>query len=226
MVNGQQGFALLELLAAVVIFGLITFFVLFSYTRVSEQLFMSILAYETALSFRQAQSYGVSVHEFNPYTGEGIGAPYFDAAYGIHFGATTDTRFVLFADADQSKSYNAGSDIESGCVSVVGGECVSVYRIERGNRIEKFCGVLPTDGGRDVPDSQKREECNVNSLPAGNPSITYLDVTFLRPNPDAVIRTNQSGVGERYKAARVYLISRNGVRRIVEVMTTGQISIK
>lgn len=226
-VSGSRsgGFALLELLIAVTLFGIITGGVLLSYSRVGEQLFVTSLAYETALSFRQAQSYGVSVRQF-----QGGGASTFDAAYGLYFESGSDKEFVLFADGNGSGSrlHYDGLHDASGCVSGSGSECVGVVRVERGNRILKFCGVLPADGGRDRPDEEKREECNTLSTPPLNPSpsIAYLDVLFLRPNPDALIRTDRSGVGERYKAARVYLASPRGEKRVVEVVSTGQISIK
>ena len=201
--NSKHGFALVELLIAVVLFGIITSFVLIAYAKVSEQLFMTTLAYETALSFRQAQSFGVSAKQF------GTGAGSFDYAYGVHFAAAADTRFVLFADTDKDVMYETGGDTDTGCVA--GSECVSVYRIERGNRIEKFCGVRSLDG---------EEECTLlTAVP-----VWFLDVLFLRPNPDAIIRTDQ--VDSSYKAARIYLVSPSGVRRSVEVWNTGQISIK
>lgn len=223
--SGQQGFALLELLIAVTLFGIITSTVLLSYSRIGEQLFTTTLAYEVALSFRQAQSYGVSVRQFRA-----AGADTFDAAYGLHFESGSDREFVLFADGTTGGNrlrYDGVHD-GSGCVSGSGSECVSATFIERGNKILKFCGVLSADAGRDRPDEEKREECNTLSTPPSNPSpaIAYLDVLFLRPNPDAIIRTDRSGVGERYKGARVYLASPRGEKRVVEVVNTGQISVK
>lgn len=222
----NAGFSLVELLVAIALFGTIASLILFSYRKVSNQLFVTTLAYEIALSLRQAQSYGVSVHEFR---GGGTGT--FDVGYGLHFDSGSLTTYALFADRDGEEgdavfngsygtAYNA-----TGCLSQT--ECVTVFLLEKGNKISKFCGVLPTgDLGRDVPDANKNEECNVNSLPASNPTITSLDLTFLRPNPDAIIKTNQSAFGHQYKAARIYVISPAGDRRIVELANTGQISIK
>lgn len=223
----KAGFTLVELLIAAAIFSIITAFVLLSYSRVSGQLFVTTLAYEVALAFREAQNFGVSVREF-----KSPDLKTFDAAYGLHFGGA-DTSFVLFSDARRGSDGNGnlrydGADDASGCLTSFQSECSSVFKLSRGSRIERFCGVLPTDGGRDAPNEAKREECNIGSTPPGNPSpsISYLDVMFLRPNPDALIRTNQSGVGERYRGARVYLISTTGARRVVEVVSTGQISVK
>lgn len=218
------GFALIELLIAVVLFGIISTFVILAYNRVSGQLFLSTLAYELALSFRQAQSYGVSVHQFQ---GD------FDVGYGLHFDSNSQakTTYAMFADADGilgngllDGGFGVGYDT-SGCRGS-SAECISVFKLERGNTIYKFCGVLTGDEGRDALPADKNEECNEYSLPSSNPTIDFLDVTFLRPNPDAIIKTSLSEPGHLYKAARVYVQSPTGEKRVVEVVSTGQISIK
>ncbi|MDO8594705.1 MAG: type II secretion system protein [bacterium] len=222
--SARKGFALVELLIAVTIFGIITTFVLLAYNRVSEQLSLTTLAYELALSFRQAQSYGVSVHQFG-------GS--FDVGYGLHFDPGSNSTYALFADEKGvygDSVLSGGYDFsygDTGCLTPT--ECVNVFRLEKGNTIDKFCGVLSGDGGRDVPDEQKDEECNVSSTPPSNPppTITFLDVTFLRPNPDAIITTNRTvSDGQQYKAARVYVVSPRGIKRVIEVVNTGQISLK
>jgi len=206
--NASGGFALLELLVAVVLFGLIAMLVLFSYFKVSEQLFMTTFAFETALSLRQAQSYGVSVRQF----GSDRSAT-FEAAYGIHFDAATRNRFIFFADSDGNGTYTQGGDDSSGCIRGGSSECVSVYRIERSNQIEKFCAKRAVDGV---------DECST-----GTPTIlTFLDVIFRRPNPDAIFYTNQSQFNTLYRAATVHLTSPNNLARTVQVWNTGQISIK
>lgn len=221
------GFALLELIIAVALFGVITAFILLAYNRVGGQLFLSSLAYEIALSLRQAQSFGVSVREFR-----GSGSGTFDVGYGLHFDAGSVNTYALFADQGGSAGNGlfdggfGGAYDATGCLGVT--ECVSVFKLERGNTIARFCAVLPAgDGGRDAPDSAKNEECNVNSLPSSNPTIAYLDVVFLRPNPDAMIKTSQTvSAGQQYRAARIYLTSPTGEKRVVEAVNTGQISIK
>src|SRR3989344_2815124 len=219
------GFALIELLVAVALFGVISTFILVAHSRVSEQILMTALAYDVALSFREAQNFGVSVKEFSS-----GGSATFDAAYGLHFDTGSDRLFTLFADAnsDGTALHYDGTNDASGCLESAGSECISVFRMGKGNRIERFCGVLPADGAGTVA-----EECStVTVLPPpcttlAVPDICFLDVMFRRPNPDAIIRTNQSGlVGERYKGARIYLLSPQGKRRTVEGLNTGQISIK
>jgi len=206
--KASGGFALLELLVAVVLFGIITAFVLFSYHKVSEQLFMTTLAFETAFTLRQAQSYGISVRQF----GADSGAT-FEAAYGVHFNATVSDRFIFFADSDKNGRYTTGGDDSNGCIRVPTSECVDVYRIGRSNRIEKFCAARATNDG---------DECSTGTPTA----LLNLDVMFLRPNPDSIFYTDHSISGTTYKSATIHLISPNNLKRRVEVWNTGQISIK
>ncbi len=212
--HATGGFALLELLTAVAIFGIITSVVLVTYSKVSEQLFVSTLAYEVALSFRQAQSYGVSVKQF-----KGGGTSTFDAGYGIHFSKTDPSHYVLFADgkAEGNQLYEYdGEDTSSGCTS--GTECVSVFKIERKNFVKKFCAIRSDTGA---------EECTSGTAVG----IDFLNVLFVRPNPDAIIvtdKSNESGKYNlaRYRTARVVISSPSGMERSIEVWNTGQISVK
>ncbi len=229
--EASRGFGLMELIIATALFGIIASLILLTYSKVGEQFALSSLAYDVALSFRQAQSYGISVHEFR---NGGMGT--FDVGYRLHFDATNLYTYVLFADARASEfSHPAltgsfdSAYTETGCTGLAP-ECVSVSRLERGNRIYKFCGVLPDDKGRDADDKDKHEECNIASTPPPPlippPTISILDVTFFRPNPDAIIETNRSIKGVKYKAARIYIVSPTGSKRVIEVTNTGQISIK
>lgn len=182
----KSGFALVELLLAIALFGLISAFLVLIYHKMGDQLFLTATAYDLGLSFRETQSYGVSVRQ--------NAAGGFESGYGLHFDTTSATTFVRFADAPGANQYFYDS-----------AEAIGTLRIERGNRILKFCGVF----------ADNTEQC----------ALSFLDVVFVRPNPDAVIRTNKSDT-ETYKAARIYLVSPTGDTRKIEVFNTGQISIK
>ncbi len=187
----KNGFALIELLLAIALFGLISGFLVLIYQKMGDQLFLTATAYDIGLSFRETQSYGVSVkaqrvNEVDTFT----------SGYGLHFDTASATTFVRFADAPGNGQFFYDPS-----------EAIGTLRIERNNRILKFCGILV--------DSDSTEQCD----------LSFLDVVFVRPNPDAVIRTNKSDT-EAYKAARVYIASPTGDTRVIEVVNTGQISIK
>ena len=202
-VPSRRGFALVELLVAVALLGIAASSALVLFGAMSDRLFTRNLAYSVALSLRQAQSYGVSVR--------GTDASVFDAGYGLHFESASNATFLLFADTSGDAQFNGKFETEyneTGCFP--GTECLQVFHVERENRIDRFCGVLQTGGS---------EECS--------PTLAFLDISFRRPEPDAVIVSSESTSGiERYKAARIYLVSPRETTGRVEVGNTGQISVK
>lgn len=196
------------MLIVVALFTIITAFALMNHARFGESILATNLAYDIALSFREAQSYGLSVRESAPLSGS------FDLGYGVHFAANDS--FVFFADRNNNRQYD-GVHVESGCVAGDSSECLKVYRLERGNTLASFSGVLAASGALDY----------YNFL-GSEGTISFLDVLFKRPRPDAFVRTNLNAQNEeRYRSARVMIISpRARESRTVEVFQTGQISIK
>lgn len=204
----RRGFSLIEMLIVVGLFTVITAFALMNHARFGENILATNLAYDIALSLREAQSYGLSVRESAPLSGS------FDVGYGVHF--LHDWFFVFFADRNNNQKYD-GTSVDGVCVVSDTSECLKVYRLERGNTIASFCGILAASGA---------SECHV--FPNTDETISFADVLFKRPKPDAFIRTNLNGQGEvRYRGARITIVSpRAQERRTVEVFQTGQISIK
>lgn len=204
----RRGFSLIEMLIVVGLFTIITAFALMNHARFGENILATNLAYDIALSFREAQSYGLSVRESAPLSGA------FDLGYGVHF--LHDWFFVFFADRNNNGRYD-GTSVDGVCVGGDSSECLKVYRLERGYSIPSFCGVLSASGSL---------ECRV--FPNVDETISFLDVLFKRPKPDAFVRTNLNGQAEeRYRSARITIVSpRARESRTVEVFQTGQISIR
>ncbi len=116
--NTTRGFSLIEMMVAVAILVFIVAIVLTNHQRFNSSVLLSALAYDVALSIREAQVYGLSVRD---YGGQ------FNVGYGVHF-ATPDS-FFLFADRDRSRTYNAGDTT------------ISTYTLRRGHTILRFCGT-------------------------------------------------------------------------------------
>ena len=109
------GFSLIELLVVIAIIGTITTVVLIRYSDFDSVVLLKSLAYEVALSAREAQTLGVGVR--------GDGGT-FDAAYGVHF--TPGTEYILFEDLDGNTQYDSGEE-------------VTVYTIGNNNSISDIC---------------------------------------------------------------------------------------
>jgi len=89
------------------------------------------IAYDIALSMREAQTYGISVRKF----GEGAGS--FGAGYGVHFESTSPTTYLIFGDAVNANGlYEAGESVQ--LLTMLGGYHLNDLR------------VTPTGGGAEI----------------------------------------------------------------------------
>jgi prepilin-type N-terminal cleavage/methylation domain-containing protein len=195
----QNGFTLVELLVTITIFVLLTGVVLFNQGKFNSSILLTNLAYDTALTIRQAQTYGINIKEFYD-NGTSSFVP-----YGVHFDLNYPTSFILYADLEYKNNntynpYDASAD-KSKCEPEKG--CVNRYTIKRGNKISGLCvfsGVgscLPTDS---------------------------LDIVYQRPNPYAQIINANNNRG--FSRAQVTLSSAdNQSERVIDISANGLIQI-
>lgn len=120
----NKGFTLIELMVSVGIFALMTALLLFRADRFDGGIVLENLAYDIALSIREAQTYGLNVLEAPVGT-----AGEFEVAYGAQF--KVGTQYIFYADLNNSRSY----DIESG----TGAEHIRKYSLKRGATISNIC---------------------------------------------------------------------------------------
>jgi prepilin-type N-terminal cleavage/methylation domain-containing protein len=197
----QKGFTLVELLVTISIFVILTGIVLFNQTKFNSTILLTNLAYDTALTVRQAQTYGINIKEFNVGSSEGEFLP-----YGVHFEKGAKS-FILFTGISANSSGIFTGNTTT-CQKSEG--CVTRYNIKRGNYIKDICNEVLDIG--------------VTECSSGK-SMTNLDIVFVRPNPDAQIRLDSSldasfaatiilgGVEEN--STRKVVVRRNGLIEIV-----------
>lgn len=126
----------------------------------------------------------------------GAGTGLFDVGYGVHFDINDMTSYRIFADIDKDKTFDVGDGTEK------------IFSIGQGFSIARICGTTVSSV----------EICsNVNN-------VSTIDITFIRPDPDAFIRINGDAV-TLYQSARIVVQSPQGKEREVTVESTGQISI-
>lgn len=117
----QTGFTLIELVVTVTIFAFMTALLLAKYGKFNQDVLLTNLAYDVALTIRNAQTFGLNVR-VDPQT-----LTAFDKAYGVHF--RPGNSFIFFVDTDGDSTYDAGEQIGS------------PYVIRRTNlTISKVCG--------------------------------------------------------------------------------------
>jgi prepilin-type N-terminal cleavage/methylation domain-containing protein len=159
-----RGFSLLELLVVMAIFSVISLIVLANHSRFNSSVLLGSLAYDMALSVREAQVYGLSVR------GQDVGSnsfTNFNVGYGIHFSGSSS--YIFFADKNGNKKYdNSTTD-----------SIIKTYTLNSQHSISEFCGITSTGG----------TQCSTGR---GGTTITSLDVVFFRPDPDANMNSNQA----------------------------------
>ncbi len=131
----QGGFTVIELIVVVGIVVTISSIVLASYSQFGGTVLLRNLAYDVALSVREAQIFGISARSF--------GGVEFAAGHGVYFDLQeTNRSFTLFTDAN-----------EDGVYTSAGSEWVETYNLGQGYLIERIC----------VPDGET-EDCLVTDL--------------------------------------------------------------
>lgn len=182
-----RAFSLIELLVVMAIFSVISLIVLVNHSRFNSSVLLGSLAYNIALSVREAQVYGVSVQQFGSS---------FQVGYGVHLAGNSS--YIFFADRNTppNKQYDSATDA-----------VIKNYSLNRQHSIARFCGVTSTDVWH----------CSDDNVP-----ITFLDIVFLRPDPDAYMKSDQF---DGYSRAVITVRSNSGEERVVTVASTGQIAV-
>lgn len=129
----SKGFSLIELVVVIAILTAITSIVLFNQSIFSSNVVLQNLAYEIALTVRQAQFFGINVRETS------LGGGTFESGYGVFFDVNTPNSFIFFADIDNDNIFDNPQEI------------IEVYNMTQNNYIkylcvDAFCTNPPTPG--------------------------------------------------------------------------------
>lgn len=204
----RRGFTLIELLVSISIFVIMTALLVAKYSAFNNSVLLTNLAYDIALTLRTAQTYGLSVQGYNNA---------YQYPYGVAIctlsncpdptgaGLTFDNkRIIMFADASPSDSGGAfdNSDYK-----------ISAYNIKRGATIYQICFITGSGG----------TNCT---------TVKRVDITFIRPNPDAVICLSASKDPNPCVSAthsdyvKIIVRAPDATTRSVVIRKTGQISVE
>lgn len=195
--SASAGFTILELLATITIFIIMTTVVLLNYPKFGEQLGLDLRAQEIALLTRQAQVFALGVRGTTFTT-----APAFQqGVFGVYFNMLEPDLVRFFADRNTIDfRYNP----DTGDCGAEASECVEIFSITRAYYIVDICAY-----------KNGNQDCEVNQLHVG----------YQRPNPEATIKINE--LDTLYSYADVVLRSpRSGIMKKVVVYASGQISVQ
>lgn len=118
--KNEKGFTIVELIVSLGIFALMTALLLSKYGNFNQGILLNNLAYDVALTIRNAQSYGLNVKSAKR-SEDQFGSP-----YGVHFVANT-ANFIFFADTNKDGVY---SSVDSEVYPTI---------IKRGSKVSALC---------------------------------------------------------------------------------------
>ncbi len=194
--NSKGGFSIIEMVVTIGIMSLIIAGMMIANSRYGDSLLVTNLAYDVALTAREAQAYGLSVKEWR----EGINlGDSFGAAYGLRFSkmdtntAYASKKFALFNDVSENgiNNWTCGygipvpatlSNCKVGKVSQTDQtiEFMKEYNLGGGNRINRIT-VTKSDNSTIYYDFTN----NTGTL-------TFVDIVFKRPQIAPCFQTNDS----------------------------------
>ncbi|MBM3271811.1 prepilin-type N-terminal cleavage/methylation domain-containing protein [Candidatus Kaiserbacteria bacterium] len=135
--NGRTGFTLIELLATMGIMTLISGMILANHNMFGGNVLLQNLAYDVALTIREAQVYGISVRRF------GTGTESFQSGYGVHFETGNNAgTFLIFADTSDDGIYGSGELLRT--ITMKSGYHIQQLCTTNGSGTQ-FCGNTSLD---------------------------------------------------------------------------------
>ena len=193
------GFTLIELIVVVSILIIITSVMLANHARYGGSVILENLAYDIALTIRQAQVYGISVAR----NGSGSSAV-FNVGYGMYFqkGAS---QYILFADSlTPNGTYDSG-------------EAVSVTNMSGGYSIYDICAT-PTGSASSTCGYTRLDVLYLRPEPGAWITAGSTDPSGL----DSCLNVH----GNCKKNANIIVVSPRGDKMMITVWGNGQISVQ
>ncbi len=214
----QKGVTLIEMIVVIFIFGLVSSVLLFNYSDFSSNVSVRNLAQDVGLYVRKAQTYSTSVQFIQNENGTEDFHSYglsFSPDDNIADNLPYNRQFIFFADIPDQNNlplvYNKMYQTNGSCGNPTeNDECIQLLNINTADKIVSIC--------RDVYGTR---ECMENGI---------VDITFLRPSPDANFCIKLGGYYDSCDTAPtsyvdLILQSAKGVQKTVTIWNTGQIAI-
>jgi|GEM_PF-2535796 len=214
----NRGFTLFEMLVSLGIFMLLTTTLLVKNSQFKGNVVIGNTAYQLALAFREAQAYGVNVRGVDP---SQSGSYIYVTPYGVHFDTSATQSYVLFGDSYPPASNGSTAVGDRQYTSTpLGAADVSIrtYQLGSGTDVAMFCTLR---SGASVP------LCS-NS---GSGSLSWLDVSYLRPHLSAAIRDSsqtdtQTSPDILFAVSAVVVVKNaQGICKAVKVTSAGSVGV-
>jgi prepilin-type N-terminal cleavage/methylation domain-containing protein len=198
----HRGFTLIELLVVLTIIVSIMGVIFTGQGSFNNTFILSNTAYDVALSFRDAETYGLASRASGALS---------NAGYGLHFQKSPSNQFTFYGDTSPAASCSTPDCQPGDHIYTSGSDAlVRTYTLGNGLKLYDMC-VYTTSWN-----------CTfVHNGATG--TLTTLDVTFARPNPVPYLSPNGVYSAQATQACFAFT-SPFGNYRYVSVSTAGQIS--
>lgn len=130
----QSGFSLIELVISLAIIAVISGVAVINHDEFGKTIKVGNLAYDVALSVREAQVFGISVKQVDD-----RGQKRFDVPYGVHL-ERGSSLYRLFADVNTNDAYNGTRRCRSG-----NDECITLHTLSGGFTVTELCAAQGTN---------------------------------------------------------------------------------
>ncbi len=144
-----RGFSLIELLVTIAISTLIASAVLVRFSAFDSVVILKTIAYEIALTLREAQVYAVSA--------TGDTAALFDSPYGVYFDTNAPQNYIFYEDSNGNLDYDGPST----------DTILETYTMNPKYQISDLC-VGGSCGQSDLSVAFQRPEFDANLVPNGS----------------------------------------------------------
>jgi prepilin-type N-terminal cleavage/methylation domain-containing protein len=175
--SGQGGFTILELIVVTAIFGILTSILMFNYGDFTDRVLSTNMAYEIALTARQAQVFGLGVR--------GSGGE-FGSAYGIHIALVDgETKSIDFFNDIDSSGMKEGACNGSG-------ECLEQLVLQRNIAINSLLvkdatGCTTAATGLSITFKRPNPDAIIkNHSDLSEDSYEYAEIGIKAPRSDAL----------------------------------------
>lgn len=178
-----------------------------NYSSFTSETVLANTAYEIGLLIREAQVSALGVKS---------GGSTFNLSYGVHFDSSKKQQVIFFRDYNQNGAYD--------CSGGSGADCSEskTYDIKNKIQIESICVKL----GEDPQNKGPLKLVDGKITCRTTDSLHFLDITFARPDPDAIIVKDNQGVTQKLPSGAVILETTDHAKQsVILVLQAGQITV-
>ena len=193
----KRGFTLIELLIVLSIFVVMSTLLLANYRKFGNSIDATNLAYDVALSVREAQMYGLATQNVAGQFKFGLE----NIPHGIHFDTGTPTSYIIFADANVNYKYDSS-------------EKTKEYNLNNGYKITEVCA------------SGTPDNCGTGAM-SGVASLDILFVRPNPDAKSYFYKTDETAVSGTFPDVKIKIVSPDGSKKkAIRVLKSGQITVE